>query len=806
MLLAQINESEKFKVLLKGEVLIDTISSRFPISGIAALVENCTFVSAPLGNQKYKVTITPNPITATHAKVSVQYTDGFKPRWITWNISYQDSKVSTKDDFIFYADSAPISVFPLSNDITTSTNLKLVGLSTVEGGNALMSNEEIIFTPSDNAENGYILYSVKDSLGATANGLIHFIKEENGFSGSDTTRVTVLNTRNHLVFLPNENFGLNNAPTNGSLELIQPKVFNYKPLIGSSGIDAFSFSDSNNNSKVYIVTLINIVQNTSSVKDDKFFTPKNTAITFDVFANDLSTNFPIINHSNALVLDTLGIFTYTPPSGFSGVKNFTYTVNYGQYQYIGKISIIVGNHQPILSHDYDFNTLKNQSLVLNYDVPIDGYTFNVLNQPLYGSVEVIENAVVAEDCNNFASKLTLIYTPDNNYYGQDSFDLEYCIANNPCTVYKTAIKIYDSSPDTLCHCKGPDCVWAGDMNGDGRVSVADILSLGRFAGLSGSARVNISYPFRSGQSAIDWNNTQPNGLNIKHIDANGDGLISDADTLAISDYYTAVHTFVPEEILAIKEYPFNLIPNSTELDSGDLLVLDIEIGSTNKPVVDLFGLAFGLNIAPSMIDSASLVVNFDRTSWFANNSGTLQMARQPKDGTVHAAFTKISSIVEDEIEGIKPVGGTGNGIIGQILFIVEDEIEGIKTKENFITRRISTNGIEIEDAAGEKFLLPDTYVDIRINLDKKDPIPTEDKLMIYPNPATDNVLLHFNGRNEIKGYRLFDQMGSLISVANDVNAQSTQINTANLISGVYMVQLVTTQGTITKKIMILDRK
>ncbi len=156
----------------------------------------------------------------------------------------------------------------------------------------------------------------------------------------------------------------------------------------------------------------------------------------------------------------------------------------------------------------------------------------------------------------------------------------------------------------------------------------------------GHQESDINYPFRSGQNADDWNYIQPNGLNIKHIDANGDGIISEADTLAISDYYAAIHSFVPEEILAIKDYPFTLIPNATELDSGDLLVLDIVIGDSNNSVVDLFGLAFGLNIAPSMIDSASLFVNFDRTSWFANNGATLQMARQPKDGVVHAAFTK----------------------------------------------------------------------------------------------------------------------------------------------------------------------
>jgi hypothetical protein len=807
MLLGQINEGEKFKILLKGEVLIDTITSKFPISSISALVENCTFVSTSLGNQKYKITISPLSPTTINAKVSVQYIEnanGIKPRWITWNLTYLDSKITTKEDFVFFDNLTSVSSTPLVNDICTTNGLRLVGLGIVEGGSAAIAGNDVVFTPFEGIERGYVIYSVEDSLKATANGVIHFIKNNNNFVGNDTTKITLLNTRNHFIVLPSPDFIINNEAHKGSLAFIQNKVFSFQPTKGISGLDTIAFSDGSN-SKVYIFNILNKLQNTSSVIDDKFYTPKNTPITFDVLANDLSTNFPVINYSNGLVQDTLGVFTYTPPTGFSGIKNFTYTVNYGQYQAVGKISIVIGNYNPIINHDYNFNTLKNQSLVVNYDVPLDGYTFNVLNQPQFGNVEVIENAIVGEGCNTFSSKLTLIYTPDNNYYGNDSFDIEYCVLNNPCVVYKAYIKIYDAAPDTLCHCKGPDCVWAGDMNGDGRVSVSDILALGRFIGLNGTSRNDISYPFRNGQNSDNWNFTQPNGVNIKHIDANGDGIISEADTSAISEYYAAIHSFVPEEILAIKDYPFTLVPNSTELDSGDLLVLDIVIGNNNKPVVDIFGLTFGLNIAPQMIDSASLSVLFDRSGWFVENSASLQMFRQPKDGVVNTAFTRLSSIVEDEVEGFKPIGVSGTGKIGQIVFIVEDEVEGFKTKENFITRRISTNGIEMEDVLGEKFLLPDTYIDVRINLDKKVPVPTEDKLMIYPNPATDKVLLHFNGRNEIKGYKVFDQMGSLISVV-DVNAQSSEINTSSFASGIYVVQIVTTQGTITKKIMVLDRK
>jgi len=809
MLSAQINDGEKFISILKGQQFIDTIEGNFPLPSI--IVQNCSALSTNIGGKKRKITISPpqsNPNYLGPAKAYVQYVDGNKPRWITWNLNFVDSKISTKDDFVFFNNTDPIVIQPLTNDISTSSNLTIVGLSNIQGGIATTANNSVTFVPDTDSEKGYALYSVKDSLGAIANGVIHFTKEEYTFPVIDTLHYSLLNTRSQNIILPDDGFNALVNPSKGVLASLHQRVFQYQPNKGSTGTDVFSFSDANNNTRVIIIKLINKQQNTSSIRDDKFYTSKNTPITFNVFANDLSSNFPIVNFSPnvGLVHDTLGVFIYTPNAGFSGIKNFTYTVNYGLYQATGKITVYIGNYEPKSSESYTFKTLKNQSLVLNYDMPVDGYIFNLLNQPQFGTVEVFENTTVGEGCNTFLSKSTIIYSPDNNYYGSDSFDIEYCILNNPCVVYKVYIDIINSVPDTLCHCKGPDCVWAGDMNGDGRVSVSDILSLGRFAGLNGAARSDISYPFVSGQSSDNWSYLQPNGLNIKHVDANGDGLLSTADTLAISENFGKIHSFVPEEVLAIKDYPFTLIPNSTELDSGDVMIIDVVIGSGTNPVVDLFGLSFGLNIAPGMIDSSSLSVNFDKSGWFTNNSASLQMVKQPKDGVIHAAFTRTASIVEDELEGLKPIGVSGDGLIGKIIFIVEDELEGLKTNNKFITRRISTKGIEMEGADGEKYVIPDSYVDVKINLDKTVPVPVEEKLIVYPNPAKDNVLLHFNGRNQIKGYKIFNQQGLNVSYANDIDTQSTTINTTAFAQGMYIIQILTSQGTISKKIMILDKK
>ncbi|MBK9735012.1 MAG: T9SS type A sorting domain-containing protein [Saprospiraceae bacterium] len=623
----------------------------------------------------------------------------------------------------------------------------------------------------------------------------------------DTLRYTLKNTNHQFIILPYPGFSINaaNGVDKGMLVQNHSMVFDYIPNKGASGTDNFLFETGTGKKRLVIIKLINKVQNSTSVRDDKFYTPKNTPIHFDVLANDLSSNFPITTWSSALVHDTLGLFSYTPPTNFSGEKNFTYTVYYGGgYSSVGKIKIFVGNFKPQQTLDYNFNTDKNTSLVLEYDVPIEGYSFEVADNPNFGTLEVFnDNTTLDIDCNVISAKSYLVYTPDMGYYGTDSLAVTYKVVNNDSIVYKLYINILDSAQDSLCKCVGADCIWQGDMNGDGRVSVQDLLSLGRYIGLKGNNRDNMEYPYWAGQKGEDWIYTQPNGTNTKHVDADGDGIVSVSDSLSISNNYGGIHNLVPDEILGIKDYAFTLVPNSTELDSGDLLVIDILIGTSTAPVVDVFGLAFGLNFSPSLIDSASLSGHFETNGWFGRTSPTLQMMRQPQEGKVHMAFTRTGSIVDDEADGFRPIGVSGNGKIGQLSFIVEDELDGFKSTKPYITRRIKTENIGIELSEGERYLLPDTYVDVRINLDKSTPTPTEDKLLVFPNPAKQVVNLHFNGRNIIKAYKMADLYGNIVSQQSSLNDNALSILTASYPSGIYVLQVQTSQGLITKKVEII---
>ena len=86
-----------------------------------------------------------------------------------------------------------------------------------------------------------------------------------------------------------------------------------------------------------------------------------------------------------------------------------------------------------------------------------------------------------------------------------------------------------------------NCVWPGDMNYDGIVNYLDFLSFGPDYNKEGPTRDNGSCDW-IGQGGEDWAHTDSTGVNDKHSDANGDGIVSRADLEVIVKNYNQVHS------------------------------------------------------------------------------------------------------------------------------------------------------------------------------------------------------------------------------------------------------------------------
>ncbi|RZP15627.1 MAG: T9SS type A sorting domain-containing protein [Flavobacteriales bacterium] len=71
------------------------------------------------------------------------------------------------------------------------------------------------------------------------------------------------------------------------------------------------------------------------------------------------------------------------------------------------------------------------------------------------------------------------------------------------------------------------------------------------------------------------------------------------------------------------------------------------------------------------------------------------------------------------------------------------------------------------------------------------------QLSVYPNPTNDIVTIKMPPNVELVSIKLFDVLGNLVLK----NANLTQIDVSNLSSGLYLLDIITTAGTVSKKIV-----
>lgn len=76
-------------------------------------------------------------------------------------------------------------------------------------------------------------------------------------------------------------------------------------------------------------------------------------------------------------------------------------------------------------------------------------------------------------------------------------------------------------------------------------------------------------------------------------------------------------------------------------------------------------------------------------------------------------------------------------------------------------------------------------------------------LVIFPNPASDKVTLKFNSKEKIVDVTLYDYSGKIIFSKNKLNDTEVTLNTDNQASGIYFIEVKTTQGIVYKKLNLI---
>ena len=139
-------------------------------------------------------------------------------------------------------------------------------------------------------------------------------------------------------------------PNNGKVELDNQSLL-YTPNDAFSGVDNFEYTISDGELNATATVTVKVKEepvNTAPIaNDDEVKTAFETAVTFDVLANDsdaenseLSIKSFTETANGSLILNN-GKFTYTPQTGFSGEDGFKYVVTDGIDDTTGNVKIVV---------------------------------------------------------------------------------------------------------------------------------------------------------------------------------------------------------------------------------------------------------------------------------------------------------------------------------------------------------------------------------------------------------------------------------------------------------------------------------
>ncbi len=708
------------------------------------------------------------------------------------------------DVYLVDKNAADLDVNPLTNDSCSIGSYQFLKIKGITAANQLIvskpNDTTIRFRPeSEFTGLAYISYTVCDTFNTCQDGNIVINVVDQANLKSDSMYVgTPKNTR-VTIPLPQVNYSTYIYPKKGYLEYDSDYSVIYKPQSGLTGLDTFAVVK--NNIYRYVFVEIYYVKDPSKITvDDAVFTPKDSTVLFNVANNDITKKYPFLldqgpDKGTLTKIDNLGNFKYEPEAGYEGIQTFTYKVcPLGQCEY-GEVRIFIGNYQPDTRDHYKFSTPKNVPIVFSYHIPIDAYNFSSPEDSVkfYPGFDTIEISDSRKCPSTVIGYNTLVYCPPKDFIGFKTFTVTYCIpSTGECVDAVCEMTIYDESKNCNKQCVG-DCVWPGDVDMDGEVTMQDFLQIGYNLGRTGDSRMYQTTNVFRALKANDWDGFIGNSMaNLKHADADGNGKVDCADTMYISNFYRKQHSLVPKQVYDRGDFPFILNVLTPNVDSGDVAQIEVQLGDGSNPVVNLGGFAYELDYNTDVVYEPSLGVTFYKNGWATLNSALMHMYQKPWDGRLESGFVRSNGNCV-----------SGKGGVEVLNFIVEDDLGGFRKGEKLLKIPFYFQNIVVMGDDGRYVQLPDqvAYITLGGKTDSKNDLDPN-ALLVYPNPSDDILNVHLNGKNQLLSMSLYNVDGSLVKEIKNSDKKHQLLDVHNLTNGLYLLRAETALGPVSKKIEV----
>ena len=775
---------------------------------------------ARLYDDIYQVRYTPQPGFHGTDHFSFTYMDCTVPRsclrTMEVTVIVEKNYVEANMDLAYTdMDAAPIEIEVTANDFSTNGVLQLVSIPMTNNGTAEInpSHNTVLFSPDPGFEGiANFNYTVCDGSGVCDRATVNVAVNDPAAGRIDTLQVFT-NKNEPVPIFVSPLYTLTNTPANGTFSR-DTQVPYYIPEANFVGSDVLRFA-SETNEKVVLIDVLDVVRNRFA-RDDQANVSPGDFVEIDVLANDeyaYQSCFQQIEqprYGNLTVdPEAPGFVSYQAPDNFVGIDEFTYTIsdpNCTAAPETATVSVYVSNYEPAYSKFF-MSTPKLTPLVIGYNVPIADFSFDIKAQGDLGQVIFLEGQRDTLIYGQHISGYNLIlYIPNPEVNrGVDQFELSFCntsTGDGTCKLrkdIKVEIDILDigAGVEPMCF---DDCIWAGDTNFDGIVNMEDLLPVGLHMGEVGRARQERNLNEWYGQYGDDWEIEARELTNVKHVDTNGDSVITSQDTVAINRFYGNTHSMTSAKI---PSYDFQIrLEGDIIARPGDRIELDMIIGQDQSPALDLYGFTFSIPYNTHFFDPESAQIRFDRNSWIKYNSPVLTMTRNTTRGLLESGFTRTNGV---------PISGFGK--VGTLSLVIHDDIIGTKDPDGKM--QVELGGISTATAAlgtGQQVALEVAPFTLTIDLGEPDDanqeqpkydLPLGRRLKAFPNPAGEVLNLHLNGGEMIQGYELYTMTGQQVRAAQNLSTRTARIDLAGLNNGMYALRVTTPSGTDTRMIEVL---
>lgn len=676
------------------------------------------------------------------------------------------------DEFIVFSDDT-LALDPFANDALAGQAVKLRFLASPTHSHLSLSTDssKILYQGSGTPRVENLTYTACDAAGICETGNFKLIVRSREASSDQNFHYFVNKNTDLTIDHPYDSMMVYSDPAHGLVQLDHFKI-KYTPDSGFFGLDTLTIGFLNTPAVHYfIINVLDQGKNNLLVSDDYFYVLTNHSGKLDVLKNDFTRDLNVSIFDppghGSLVRQSNGVYTYTPETGFSGLDVFIYQAcepNSSICEY-GVAYITIDAFAPdYVSH---LSTAKNTTIFIDYPFPVSGYKLTILNYPDHGRYTPNRN-----NLNSF------FYAPAQDYIGLDSFEIKYCLNSDPNECY--FIKIYVDIYDINGACS-TDCLWPGDLNADGRVDMRDLTYMAPYIGVSGNIRDTSLNSIWIGQESEDWQRSS-NKVNLKHADADGNSIITAADTSWLVNNYRKTHGIKVNRGYNSSQLPFKLKSDKAFYDPGDSISIDVSIGDDNWSIQNLSGFTVSFSFS-SAFNAASLSGIIYDNSWISQQANILHLVQKPAVRILDFGAARIGGI-----------GTPGHGKVGVIKSIVDEELQGWRDEDGLVYAAIDINEGSITTVDGMEYTYPSTTVRIPIRVTGIQ-MPENKQVHVFPNPVSNQLYIQTTqAENLIETVEIYSISGQLLSQKQKINANNFDINLGNYLPGLYLVKTFTKRG------------